>query len=80
MARKITTDDGRAALAAVSGAAAAGGEPVRADLGTGVRYLLQLLAEKAPATPKALEQQAEVWRPWRSYAAMHLWQSLTRTP
>ena len=24
------------------------GEPVRADLGTGVRYLLQLLAEKAP--------------------------------
>lgn len=30
-------------------------------------------------TPKALAQRAEAWRPWRSYAAMHLWQSLTRT-
>ena len=48
MARKITTDDGRAALAAVGRAAAAGAEPARTDLGTGVRYLLQLLAEKAP--------------------------------
>lgn len=47
MARKITTDDGRAALAAV---AAAGDDsaPARTDLATAVRYLLQLLAEKAP--------------------------------
>jgi AraC family transcriptional regulator of adaptative response / DNA-3-methyladenine glycosylase II len=23
------------------------------------------------------EQRAESWRPWRSYAAMHLWHHLT---
>lgn len=43
-ARRILVDDGRAALAAVRGAA----EPARTDLATAVRYLLQLLAEKAP--------------------------------
>lgn len=40
----ISTDDGRAALAAV----AASEKPARTDLATAVRYLLQLLAEKAP--------------------------------
>ncbi|MBU4466044.1 MAG: hypothetical protein KKH75_09405, partial [Actinobacteria bacterium] len=45
MPRAITTDDGRAALAAV---AEAGGTPTRTDLATAVRYLLQLLVEKAP--------------------------------
>jgi AraC family transcriptional regulator of adaptative response / DNA-3-methyladenine glycosylase II len=25
---------------------------------------------------KALENAAERWRPWRAYAAMHLWESL----
>ncbi len=44
MARKITTDEGRAALAAVTAAQT----PARPDLATAVRYLLQLLAEKAP--------------------------------
>ncbi|MFF2634320.1 sterol carrier family protein [Microbacterium sp. NPDC058021] len=44
MARKITTDEGRAALAAVAQAAT----PARTDNATAVRYLLQLLAEKAP--------------------------------
>lgn len=44
MARKITTDEGRAGLAAV----AASDAPARTDLATAVRYLLQLLAEKAP--------------------------------
>lgn len=44
MARKITTDEGRAALAAVAATA----DPARTDLATAVRYLLQLLAEKAP--------------------------------
>lgn len=44
MPRKITTEDGRAALAAVRGADA----PARSDLATAVRYLLQLLVEKAP--------------------------------
>jgi hypothetical protein len=43
--RKITTDEGRAALDAVRGSA---GAPARTDLATAVRYLLQLLAEKSP--------------------------------
>jgi len=29
--------------------------------------------------PKRALQIAEAWRPWRSYAAMHLWKSLERT-
>ena len=48
MPRKITTDDGRTALAAVRTALAASEKPVRTDLATAVRYLLQLLVEKAP--------------------------------
>ena len=48
MPRKITTDEGRAALAAVRAADAASEKPARTDLATAVRYLLQLLAEKAP--------------------------------
>ncbi|MBN9223730.1 MAG: hypothetical protein ABS63_02245 [Microbacterium sp. SCN 70-27] len=44
MARRISTEEGRTALAAV---AAAGGA-ARAEHATAVRYLLQLLAEKAP--------------------------------
>ncbi|MFT3776215.1 MAG: Ada metal-binding domain-containing protein [Minicystis sp.] len=27
-----------------------------------------------PLTARALEARAEAWRPWRAYAAMHLWQ------
>ncbi len=27
-----------------------------------------------PCSPRALESIAEAWRPWRAYAAMHLWQ------
>ncbi len=48
MARKITTEEGRTALAAVRAAEAATSAPARTDLATAVRYLLQLLAEKAP--------------------------------
>ena len=48
MPRRITTDEGRAALAAVRTAQAAAGVPARTELATAVRYLLQLLAEKAP--------------------------------
>jgi hypothetical protein len=48
MPRRITTDEGRAALAAVRAARAAAEAPARPDLATAVRYLLQLLAEKAP--------------------------------
>jgi hypothetical protein len=43
VARGIDTDTGRAALAAVHAGSAA-----RTDRATAVRYLLQLLAEKAP--------------------------------
>ncbi|MFV0375556.1 sterol carrier family protein [Microbacterium sp.] len=46
MVRRIETTDGRAALASVAGADA----PARADTATAVRYLLQLLVEKAPGT------------------------------
>ncbi|MBN9176741.1 MAG: hypothetical protein J0I43_05165 [Microbacterium sp.] len=48
MARRITTDDGRAALAAVGAARADGQALPRAETATAVRYLLQLLVEKAP--------------------------------
>ncbi|MCC2032922.1 sterol carrier family protein [Microbacterium allomyrinae] len=47
MARKISTDDGRSALEAVRAAGEAS-LPSRTDLATAVRYLLQLLVEKAP--------------------------------
>jgi hypothetical protein len=48
VARKISTDEGRAALSAVAAADAASVPPARTDDATAVRYLLQLLAEKAP--------------------------------
>lgn len=48
MARKIDIVDGRAALGAVRDAEAAGTKPARLELATAVRYLLQLLDEKAP--------------------------------
>lgn len=46
--RKIDIVDGRAALDAVRAAEAAGEKPARTVLATSVRYLLQLLDEKAP--------------------------------
>ena len=48
MARKIDIVDGRTALDAVRSAEASGGNPPRTALATAVRYLLQLLDEKAP--------------------------------
>lgn len=48
MARKIDVSDGRAALDAVRSALAAAEKPPRPILATAVRYLLQLLDEKAP--------------------------------
>ena len=35
---------------------------------------LGLLRGAGVAKPKELEARAEAWRPWRAYAAMHLWQ------
>lgn len=46
--RKIDIIDGRAALDAVRTAEADGEKPQRTALATAVRYLLQLLDEKAP--------------------------------
>jgi hypothetical protein len=48
MAIKIDTAAGRAALEATRAALAAGAKPARSDYATAVRYLLQLLDEKAP--------------------------------
>ena len=48
MAKKIGMDEGRAALDAVRAAAAASTRPSRNHQATAVRYLLQLLVEKAP--------------------------------
>lgn len=48
MAKKIDIIDGRTALDAVGAAQAADEKPARTDLATAVRYLLQLLDEKAP--------------------------------
>ncbi|WEK61881.1 MAG: sterol carrier family protein [Candidatus Microbacterium colombiense] len=48
MAKKIDIIDGRAALDAVRAAQSADAKPARTDLATAVRYLLQLLDEKAP--------------------------------
>lgn len=48
MGKRIGVDEGRAALDAVRAAAAASARPPRSDHATAVRYLLQLLAEKAP--------------------------------
>jgi AraC family transcriptional regulator of adaptative response / DNA-3-methyladenine glycosylase II len=36
---------------------------------------LGLLRASGAASPKELEQRSGQWRPWRAYAAMHLWQS-----
>lgn len=40
----------------------------------GVRRALERMGQ--PATPKAAAELAERWRPWRSYALMHLWSTL----
>ncbi|MCK2029690.1 sterol carrier family protein [Microbacterium galbinum] len=48
MAKKIDIVDGRTALDVVKQADAAGEKPPRLALATAVRYLLQLLDEKAP--------------------------------
>jgi hypothetical protein len=48
MASRIDTAAGRAALDAARAALAAGERPARSDYAMGVRYLLQLLDEKAP--------------------------------
>jgi len=48
VAKKIDISAGREALGAVAAAQASGVKPARTELATAVRYLLQLLDEKAP--------------------------------
>jgi 3-methyladenine DNA glycosylase/8-oxoguanine DNA glycosylase len=42
-----------------------------ADIG----ILRALATDQGRPTPAALLQRAEAWRPWRAYAALHLWTS-----
>jgi AraC family transcriptional regulator of adaptative response / DNA-3-methyladenine glycosylase II len=44
----------------------------------GVRHALAQLGE--PGDPRSATATAERWRPWRSYALMHLWSQLGRRP
>jgi AraC family transcriptional regulator of adaptative response / DNA-3-methyladenine glycosylase II len=37
---------------------------------------LGLLRAAGMRRPRELEERSQAWRPWRAYAAMHLWQSL----
>jgi AraC family transcriptional regulator, regulatory protein of adaptative response / DNA-3-methyladenine glycosylase II len=41
---------------------------------------LGLLKAAGAASPRALRTASATWRPWRAYAAMHLWESLYHDP
>ena len=73
-ASELTALEGIGAWTAQYVAMRAGGEPdafPATDLG-----LLRAAARLGIADgAKALAARAEAWRPWRAYAAMHLWQS-----
>ncbi len=43
----------------------------------GVRHALERLGQAGD--PRAVAALGEAWRPWRSYAVMHLWRSLSPT-
>jgi len=42
----------------------------------GLRTAVRALTGSSP-TPRELTERAEAWRPWRAYAVMHLWASLS---
>jgi len=51
------------------------GDPDAIPLGDlGLRRALERLGE--PADAASLARRAELWRPWRAYAALHLWNTL----
>lgn len=51
------------------------GDPDAIPLGDlGLRRALERLGE--PADPGSLARRAELWRPWRAYAALLLWNTL----
>jgi AraC family transcriptional regulator of adaptative response / DNA-3-methyladenine glycosylase II len=35
---------------------------------------------KSPLRPRDLQERAEAWRPWRSYAVLHLWRASSLSP
>lgn len=41
----------------------------------GVRHAVERLGE--PGSPRSVAALGEAWRPWRSYAVLHLWRSLS---
>jgi AraC family transcriptional regulator of adaptative response / DNA-3-methyladenine glycosylase II len=41
--------------------------------------LIKAIEQPARVTPKELLMRAEDWRPWRAYAAMLLWSSLSNS-
>ena len=51
------------------------GDPDAIPLGDlGLRRAMERLGD--PADPGSLARRAELWRPWRAYAALHLWNTL----
>jgi AraC family transcriptional regulator of adaptative response / DNA-3-methyladenine glycosylase II len=50
------------------------GEPDAFPFGD-LKLRQRLSADDTPLTPRALEARAENWRPFRGYAAFHLWES-----
>lgn len=44
----------------------------------GLRHAFEQQGEES--SPKSMERRAEAWRPWRAYAAHHLWASLSGSP
>jgi AraC family transcriptional regulator of adaptative response / DNA-3-methyladenine glycosylase II len=44
----------------------------------GLRYALD--QRGLPTDPRSITTYAEAWRPWRSYAAIHLWTGLSHVP
>jgi AraC family transcriptional regulator of adaptative response / DNA-3-methyladenine glycosylase II len=80
-------DEVRAALLALPGvgewtaeyvALRALGEPDAFPAGDLV--LRRVAGEGRALTPRALAERAEAWRPWRGYAAVHLWEAAASRP
>ncbi|WP_300680976.1 AlkA N-terminal domain-containing protein [Nocardioides sp.] len=91
LSRGAARDDVRSALLAVPGigpwtadyvAMRALGDPdVFLPTDVGVRHALQRLsAPDADIGSDAAPPEPETWKPWRSYALIHLWRSLTCGP
>lgn len=73
--RQLTLIDGIGPWTAQYVAMRALGEPdAFPDSDLGLRHALG--NGQSPASVAAVREAAEAWRPWRSYAAMHLWSAL----